>query len=65
MLARQICSHFPWAGAFCHSLFAREMQWESKIRLETVVKAIIDRINKPDLDYAPGPRECRRLASDT
>ncbi|CAF1050116.1 unnamed protein product [Adineta ricciae] len=59
-------------GKFCHEVLKKTVEWKSNTTLIDVVKAIVDRIDKPDVDqtitfevgkeYAEEPAEFKRKA---
>ncbi|CAF2839461.1 unnamed protein product [Rotaria sp. Silwood2] len=39
-------------GKFCHELLKKHAKWSNKISLVEVVKAVVQHIDKPDIDYS-------------
>ncbi|CAF1092069.1 unnamed protein product [Adineta ricciae] len=62
-------------GKFCHEVLKKTVEWKSNTTLIDVVKAIVDRIDKPDVDqtitfevgkeYAEEPAEFKRKAIES
>ncbi|CAF4627824.1 unnamed protein product, partial [Rotaria sp. Silwood1] len=39
-------------GKFCHELLKKHAKWSNKVSLIDVVKAVVQHIDKPDIDYS-------------
>jgi hypothetical protein len=39
-------------GKFCHELLKKTAKWSNQTSLVDVVKAVVEHVDKPDIDYS-------------